>query len=249
MQMPDPTFPPLLSGHAVKGKAAAFATACERAARGELGAGDVVWSRNAARVEAAIILEPEVGLETAAQMLPLCMVALGDCLGSLCPPQVAVTFLWPDVICLNGATAGKLRAAAAPAGEDGVPPWMVIGLELRHQREAGDPEPGETPGVTWLSEEGGGELTRTQIIESYCRHFLAWVNIWSDDGFKPVYDSWLYRAENAEGEVELTHAGERVSGTFLGLDEGGNLLVKDGEGRTRALYLAEVFEPAGTGVS
>lgn len=249
MQMPDPTFPPLLSGHAVKGKAAAFATACERAARGELGAGDVVWSRNKARVEAAIILEPEVGLETAAQMLPLAMVALGDCLGSLCPPQVGVTFIWPNTVCLNGAPAGELRAAAAPAGDDGVPPWMVVGLDLRHRREAGDPEPGETPDTTWLSEEGGGELTRTEIIESYCRHFLTWMNIWSDDGFRPVHDSWLYRAEQADGEVELTHAGETVSGAFLGLDESGNLLVKQGNGGTRALLLAEVFEPGGPGAS
>jgi BirA family biotin operon repressor/biotin-[acetyl-CoA-carboxylase] ligase len=172
----------------------------------------------------------------------LSMVALGDCLGALIPPQVGVTFLWPNQICVNGAPAGTFRAAAA-AAEEGVPPaWMVIGLSLRHQRKGGDPEPGDTPDVTWLAEEGGAELTRTQIIESYCRHFLTWLNTWDDEGFRPVHDSWLYRAEQRDQEVTLSHAGEEVSGSFAGLDDSGNLLIKGGDGATRALYLADIFE-------
>ena len=78
MHMPDPTFPPLLTGHAVRGNEPAFETACARAAGGELGAGDVVWSRDTALIDLAVILEPDVPLETAVQMLPLAMVALGD---------------------------------------------------------------------------------------------------------------------------------------------------------------------------
>lgn len=245
MEMPDPTFPPLLNGHAADGPEPVFDLACAGAARGDLGAGDVVWSRDEAQVEAAIVLEPEVGMDVAVQMLPVCMAALGDCLGALTPPQVGVTFIWPNLLCVNGAPAGTFRAAAAAAEEGAAPAWLVIGLSLRHQRKPSDPEPGTTPDITWLAEEGGAELTRSQIIESYCRHFLTWLNIWNDDGFKPVHDSWLYRAEQRDQEVRLSHAGEEVSGTFVGLDDSGNLLMKDKDGATRALYLADCFERPG----
>lgn len=243
MQTPEPTFPPLLTGHAVDPPERAFETACARAAKGEIGAGDVLWSRNEARIEIAIVLEPEVAMNTAAQMLPLCLVAIGDCLGALTPPQVGVTFIWPNIVCINGARAGLFRAAAAPTQAAGdVPDWMVLALELHHQREPEDAEPGETPDRTWLSEEGGGELTHSDIIESYSRHFLTWLNSWNDDGFRSVHDSWIFRAENKDEEIALAHAGSDHAGTFIGLDESGNLLLKDADGKIGALYLEACFE-------
>lgn len=239
---PDPTFPPMLHGHGVDADENVFETACRRAAEGSLGAGDVVWSRDRFRVELAIVLEPEVGMDIAEQMLPLAMAALGDCLGALTPPQVGVTFVWPATVFINGAPAGAFRAAAALAEDDVPPDWMVIALGLRHLRAPSDPEPGETPDITWLGEEGGGELTQGEIIASYCRHFLTWLNHWNDDGFRPVHESWMFRAEHRNGDVDLTHAGERVAGAFAGLDDSGNMLVREEGGAVRALMLADIFE-------
>ncbi len=248
MQIPDPTFPPLLNGHAIPETDSAFESACARAGACDAGAGDVIWSRNEARIQVAIVLEPDVGMETAVQMLPLCLVALGDCLGALTPPQVGVTFIWPNVVCINGAPACAFRAAAAATKEpQAVPDWIVLGLELQHLRAAGDPEPGETPDRTWFSEEGGAELTRSDIIESYARHFLTWLNTWNDDGFKPVHDSWMFRAANKDEEITLTHAGREHAGTFISLDESGNLLLKDADGTVAVLRLEDYFDRPSTG--
>ncbi|MEC9369302.1 MAG: biotin/lipoate--protein ligase family protein, partial [Pseudomonadota bacterium] len=118
MKMPDPTFPPLLKGHAVDSDTDAFDTACARAGAGKLGAGDVVWSRNTYNLDIAIVLEPDVPPAVAAQMMPVCMVAIGDCIGALTPPQVGQTFTWPNLIRINGATAGRV-VAAMPAGGAG----------------------------------------------------------------------------------------------------------------------------------
>ncbi|MEC9369650.1 MAG: biotin/lipoate--protein ligase family protein, partial [Pseudomonadota bacterium] len=87
-----------------------------------------------------------------------------------------------------------------------------------------------------LGEEGGDELTRTDMIESFCRHFLTWLNHWDEDGFKPVHDSWLYRAEERDADIMLESGGKTITATFLGLDEGGNLLIKrDGKTELHAL--------------
>lgn len=244
MHMLDPTFPPLLSGHDVKGKESAFENACARAGRGELGAGDVVWSRNAMRLDLAIVLEPEIAFERAVQVLPLAMVAAGDSIGSLSPPQVGIEFTWPNVVRINGARAGGLRAAVPGSPEPGdVPDWMVVGLLIRHRRAPSDPEPGMVPDQTWLAEEGGGELTRTDLIESYCRHFLTWIHGWREDGFRAVHDSWLYRAAERGGQISVEQpGGDTVTGAFLGIDDNGNLLVKDAGDQVRSVYLADFVE-------
>ena len=242
MHLPDPTFPPLLSGHDVPASEDAYDVACRRAEAGELGAGDVVWSRQADSVDVAIVLEPEVTMETAVQMLPLSMVAIGDCLGVLTPPQVGVTFTWPGDIRVNGAVAGHIKAAAAgPRDAGSVPPWMVLGLWLRHRRQDHEPEPGDVPDRTWLSEEGCEGLTRTQIIESYSRHFLTWLNDWNDDGFRSIHGSWLFRAEERDGDISVKVGGETISGAMQGLDDNGNLLVKS-FGKSRSVLRLDVFE-------
>jgi len=242
MHLPDPTFPPLLNGHDVPGTESAFAVACARASSRELGAGDIVWSRHASRIDIAIIMEPEVSLETAVQMLPLSMVAIGDCLGALTPPQVGQTFSWPGTIRVNGGLAGVMKAAAGGKRDAGsVPGWMVVGLWLRHLREDSDPEPGDVPDQTWLSEEGCEDLTRSEIIESYSRHFLTWLNSWNEDGFKSVHASWLYRAHENEEEISFELGGKSLTGVMSGLDDNGNLLYRDGD-TTKSALLIDAFE-------
>lgn len=224
------------------GTQSAFEMACARASSGELGAGDVVWSRHATQVDAAIVLEPEVSLESAVQMLPLSMVAIGDCLGALTPPQVGLTFTWPGTIRLNGAYAGVMKAAAAGKQDlNAIPNWMVIGLWLRHKRVDTDPEPGKVPDMTWLSEEGCEDLTRTEIIESYTRHFLTWLNTWNEDGFKSVHASWLFRAHENNAGIAFELSGKSYSGVMRGLDDNGNLLFQDGD-ETKSALLIDAFE-------
>ncbi len=238
MHLADPDFPPLLKGHAVKAPLKPFAEACRRAQAHELGAGDVVWSRNTARAEAAIVLEPEVPLECALQMAPLLMVALGDCLGSLCPPKVAVQYRWPRGILLNGCVAGEVRIGCPRVGLAEQPEWLVVGaaLEIAAQEERNDWT------TTTLAEEAGPEITRTDVLQSLAAHFLAQLNTWHDEGFRTAHDLWLFRAEGREAPVAVVHAGERIEGLVLGLDESANLLLKSAAGPVRSLSFLDYVE-------
>lgn len=232
MHLEDPRFPPLLKGHAVKAPAEPFVHACRLAHAGELGAGDLVWSRNTGRVQMAVVLEPEVSLERALQMAPLLMVALGDCLGSLCPPKVAIQYRWPRGILLNGSSAGEVRIAVADVPAAAIPPWLVVGAELD---VAAPREERQEWSRTSLGEEAGPEITRTDVLQSLAAHFLTWLNTWQEEGFRPVHDQWLFRAEGREAPVALAYGGESVQGQVLGLDEGANLLVKTAAGTVRSL--------------
>jgi biotin-(acetyl-CoA carboxylase) ligase len=235
MQLPDPAFPPLLTGHPVEPPLAPLAEACRRLETQELGAADVVWSRDPTRAAMAIVLEPDVALERAVQMAPLMMVALGDCIGSLCPPKVAVHYRWPATILLNGSAAGEVRIAAASTADERPPPWLVVGVSLAIAAD----EDRRDWSSTSLAEEAGPDITRTDVLQSLAAHFLAWLNIWQEDGFRPVHDRWLFRAEGREEPASVVNGAETIKGQVLGLDEGANLLIKPSAGGVRTLRFAD----------
>ena len=219
-----PQLPPLLNavavpvGHDVHAKAIALAAASD--------VGTVFYSEAVDRMHIAVVLGPEVAVADAGQMLFAMMIAVGDAVGALAPPEVAVSYQMPGYILLNQGRAGVVRMTVDPAaGADGVPDWLVVSAELRIVEDDAESERLRQNSVyehTSLSEEGGGHISRTRLVESCSRHFLVWVNRWQDDGFRPLYDAWMHRLDNAVQLVCETDA----TLAWLGLDEAGGMLVK-----------------------
>ena len=233
LQPPLPVFPPLLSGRAVEAGASTFAVASRAAASRAAGAGELFWSQAVDRLDLAVVLEPEVDEARALQVHFVLMVACGDSVGALGPPELALQYRWPTAILANGAQVGRARLALPVAGDTAAPPaWMVAGVEMAMLGAPNRPEPGLLPEQTTLWDEGCGDMDPVSLVESIARHFLAWLNIWQDDGFKPVHEAWLARCEERGGELSLDHAGKRHQGRFLGLDEDGNLLLQSRKGTT-----------------
>ncbi len=174
-----------------------FDQAIDQVRHRRAGAGDLFWSPDKLTSNMAIILEPEVAANQALEMVPLAMVALGDCLGVLVPPQVAVQFRYPLRVVVNAGVTGEISAAIAATGNDNdVPDWLVLGIKINLARADDAPDPGEQPDITTLDEEGCEDLTQTKFIETYARHFLSWIASWQDEGFLPIARSWKFKAED-----------------------------------------------------
>lgn len=242
MHLPDPTFPPLLTGHPVKGQPAPFELACQQAAAGQAGAGDVFWARDTSRLDWACVLEPDVQTPRALQMHFVAMLAFGDAFGAISPPEVALQFRWPSTLLVNGGIAGTARIATGPENDEGIADWMTVGIQLTIKRDTSGFEPGNAPEETALYEEGCGEITRTELVESLSRHFLSWVHTWNEEGFKGVHEGWLARAENWQSEIAIEWEGVQHTGTFLTVDDEGNLLLKTEQGVV-SLPIASAVEP------
>jgi biotin-(acetyl-CoA carboxylase) ligase len=93
---------------------------------------------------------------------------------------------------------------------------------------------------TVLHEEGAGDLNRTIIIESWSRHFTAWIDTWEQDGFKPVHENWLFRAHQRNENMEINTPSGKYSGVLIGMDEKGGLLLKE-DGVTKLVSLKDVW--------
>ena len=229
MQLDEPLFPPLLTPYAVAPSVDPIAHAARLCEAGECGAADVVWSRAQDRARMALVLEPDVALRQALQMSPLAMVAVADCLAALMPPKTAIAFRWPDLILLNGGAVGRVRLAASSVVPDVVPDWLAVGIELTLKPTRADAEPGDNPDITSLHAEGGGALSRSDILQSAAAHVLAWLDVWTHEGFEPVRARWL------------VHAGSDVAGLD---DHGGLLWAATADGGARSVALSEAIDLA-----
>lgn len=197
--MTEPILPPLLN--AVQSEAP-FESAINNVQIRKAGAGDLLWSKDQKRVKFAIILEPDVSTEKAVEMLPLTLVALGDCLGVVVPPQVGVQFRPPLQATVNAGIVGGVEAAMAETKSvSDIPDWLVVGIEVGLARQNDDAEPGLDPDITTLDEEGCEDLDRNKFIETFARHFLSWMAIWDDDGFAPIARSWKFKAEDESDPI------------------------------------------------
>ena len=216
-----PLLPPILTPIPVVNGIDVFAKAIAVAGKSETGT--VLYSENPEYVEVAIILSPEIPKIKCNQMLYIMMVASGDAIGALAPPEVAVTYAFPGFIFLNRGEAGLVKVEIAPSNDDqSIPDWMVVGLKLRLNNNIEINENEINADVTSLADEGGGYVSRTRAIESLSRHFLAWISQWEDEGFKPVTEVWNKRRE--ETKVVTLKSGQEVS--WVGLDENGLAIVK-----------------------
>ena len=214
----NPSFPPRLRGEETRPGMDPFANAVALAALGT-DAGLICWARDETTLRAALVLAPEAPLEQSLGIAFAVQLGLGDALGALAPPEVAIHYVWPSGFKVNGADCGSMRVAAATTDPKAEPDWLVIGIEMPYLPPASEIEPGQRPTWTSLIEEGCIDVTPLLLLQSWSRHTLVWINTWLDGGFKPIHAAWHDRAWRIGEELP-------EGGIFLGIDETGGMLIK-----------------------
>ena len=221
-----------------------FDVACAQAtAQGE--PGTFFWARREDRAQCAVLLAPDRPAAAALLVSYVALLGLCEALGAVAPPEVPVTFGWPDRFLVNDAFAGSIRVRM-PAVEDpdAIPDWLAVGLDVLLAGDPEDPDPGRDVDRTSLYEEGCGDVTATALLENFARYFLNWINRWQDDGFAPVKAHWLARAVDYGEEVEFRLDGRRRAGKFVAIDDSGDLVLERA-GKRRRLSLAAALSALG----
>lgn len=225
--------PPLYREVRLREAGDAFAHACLVAP--EAGAGTLVWSRGGALLDVAVVLEPAMPLARARLALYVGLSALADALAVHAPPEKPIAFAWPDLIEVNGGAVGGVRLAAEAVADQHVPSWMVLHAAVRLVGEGGA-EPGLTPAVTALAEEGFDGVDAASLAGSYARHLMAGLHEWQEDGARAVAQRYLARLD-------------RPRAARRGIDASGDLILKAEEGgETRHRLAGAIVTPSWLGV-
>jgi len=217
----EPQLPPLLSKEKVSKEIDAFQKAISSAKISETGT--VFYSEKNDMVDIAILLNPEVNQKKCNHMIYVLTVAAGDAIGALAPPEVIVTNSFPGYIYLNKGEAGVVNFAIdIQKKEDQIPEWLVLGFKLKLKQFDDIEQDHLDPDITSLETEGAGFISRTRMIESVSRHFLAWLNQWEEEGFAPVVKMWNQRIEK-DKEIHLANG---QSAKFMTIDENGYAVIE-----------------------
>jgi biotin-(acetyl-CoA carboxylase) ligase len=182
----------------------------------EAGAGTLVWVRRFDTVEFALVVEPGEPLRIARRALYFAMNALADAVASHCPPEKPIQFEWPDTLMLDGGMLGGVQIATPPAADDSRPPdWMVIGIKIRSVVPNAPARPGghalDQPFVrgTSLESEGFEMMDAADLIGSFARHFMVYVDQLQEFGFAAVGKHYLERLSRSGGiRHRLTNEGD-----------------------------------------
>ncbi len=196
---------------------------------GHLGAGDIVWVDETDYLRFALVLEPEVLRERCGELVYVAMIAFGDAAGALIPPEIAITFQWPGSIQMNDGQIGFVDLIVSDDANDGIPDWMVMSLDVQMRPDAAELNPGERYHLTTLWDEGCGEISCTELLESTSRHLINAIHNWSEDGFKPVHQQWTGRLSKS-AKLAIDYPGKDQ--VFVGVDESGAGLIKTGSETT-----------------
>jgi biotin-(acetyl-CoA carboxylase) ligase len=179
----------------------------------ERGAGTLVYVGRFDLAEFALVLEPDEPLLQARRVFYAGMVALADALAATAPPETAINIEWPDALYVNwGLVGGGRLAWPKTAREDEIPKWLVFGGMIRTASTLGR-DPGATPDITALDEEGFADITSGQVVESFARNFMHATDAWQESGLDTVARSYFERFS-------------RESGVRRDIDDNGDLVVR-----------------------
>jgi len=207
-----PRLPPPFTLVRLRERGDAFGHARHIAA--EAGAGTLVHVGRFDAAEFALVLEPEEPLSRARRAFHAGMAALADALAAHAPPETLIDIKWPGALTVNlGLVGGGRLAWPYGAAETDVPDWLVFGAMVR--TASPDSEPGADPDVTALTEEGFGETGAIDVVESFARNMMLYLDAWQDGSFSAVADSYLRRLARGgdsasiadNGDLLLRHAG------------------------------------------
>jgi biotin-(acetyl-CoA carboxylase) ligase len=205
------------------------------------GAGTLAWVRSASRIEAAVVLEPEMPLAAARAALFAGASALADALAAYGPPEVPLTFEWPGIVLVNGGQVGRIRLAwPEDAAEAEEPAWLVLAMEARLSFPRGW-EPGHGLHQTAILEEGWAEeeVSAAHLTAAWARHLMAniaeWQHAGPSSGFARLSERYLARLARQGWMGEARR----------GIDPAtGDLMLEEGGARTRHRLLDVLAVPA-----
>lgn len=146
--------------------------AAVNAARDGADPGTLFHTELASRCAFAVILSPHRPIADAA-VLALGARAVQAALAALAPEQVPVRIAGADRVEVDGAEVATLAVVRAPTMCDDVPNWIVLEITIAIDLQL--TEPGLTPGITCLAEEGF-QTSAAEVLGATCRALLAGIH-------------------------------------------------------------------------
>ena len=200
----------------------AVQAASQTAGRGRFGN---TWVSPEGNLYMTLILRPKVDTRLCAQLSFVSAVALADTLKQCGVPEASTALKWPNDILVGGEKiAGILLEMQS--GQGAAPDFMLVGIgvNVSHAPQGRAYIAGFNPA-----------MDAAAVMDKLLANMAHWYDMWGREGFAPIKARWMEQVYGLNGAVSARMADRTVVGVFQGLDDDGNLLLRDAGGQTTVI--------------
>ncbi len=181
-----------------------------------------VWHSPAgANIYTSIILRPEFETVRAPQISIAAGVAVAETIDPYCPGNVWLK--WPNDVLIGGKKVCGILAQMKMSGN--AIDFVVVGIGINVNLNPEQFPPDIQKIATSLTIEAGCEISRLDLIIRLYENMAKWYKELVQNGFGPVKEKWLGLSSMIGKPVSVMFREEAVSGTALGLDDDGSLIL------------------------
>jgi len=193
------------------------------------------WSSPVGNLYSSLLLRPTCSLAEAARLTFLIAVAMAEAIETVTGMQVRPDCKWPNDLMVNGRKICGILLESA-SNHLSSTDYLVIGTGVN---VAFYPDDSERSATSLASL--GAPVSVHELVSVYVERIAYWLPIWEQQGFTPIREAWLTRGYGI-GEPVVARLTEReLQGTFVGLDDDGSLILREGSGFEHRIGAGEVF--------
>lgn len=184
------------------------------------------WISGKGNLYISMVLRPPCPVRETGRLSILTGLAAGRAVLRFIGAERSFALKWPNDLLLDGAKCGGilLESSLSPGG--GLE-WVVAGVGINALHA---PEEASATGAP-----------AEALLDAFLEEFGALYEHWKTHGFDAVRQGWLALAHRP-GEAISVKTGSRIeSGAFHGIDEFGNLILRDADLELKTITAGDVY--------
>lgn len=177
------------------------------------------WHSPKGNLYTTVLVKNLENLSNAATLSLVAAVAMGEAVAACLPDASGLGYKWPNDLLWNRAKfcGLLLECGTNPAGDS----WVMIGSGVNFSTH-----PKDTPYPATNLLALGCKQSVEVLLERYIERLAHWLQVWREQGVRPVRDAWLTRAVGLGELITARLAnGEVKKGWFRDLDATGALIL------------------------
>ena len=195
------------------------------------------WVSNEGNFFASVLVELNVPLKAASALSFVAALAVGAVIKEQVGSNGNVSFKWPNDILIDGHKAAGILIEADSDPETGQN-WAVIGIGIN---TISAPEDVRYP-ATCLADCVSYSINNNNVLEHLSKAWMEHLYMLNSEGFTAIQALWQESAKGIGTEICVNVNGNDQKGIFLGLGEGGELLLELPDGHEVKIIAGDVTE-------
>jgi BirA family biotin operon repressor/biotin-[acetyl-CoA-carboxylase] ligase len=183
----------------------------------------------------SFVLRPNIPIQSAPQLTLLTAVALSRCLLEF---GVEAGIKWPNDLYIQGKKVSGILTELS-ADPDRIH-YAIVGIGMNVNLTSEEIPEELQDKATSLRVELGKKVDRTEVIQSFCRHFEQWYDLYLAEGFLPIKSVWEARSVSLGGQVVARTLQGEIRGLALEIDDIGALVLQTETGELKKIYSADL---------